>query len=100
MITYQTGQISRKSKWINKHTKHNVIDIDEDTKSESNATSEEVEQVSNEIKKKLTIMVNHKRMRSTPIDNSNSQLNMPTSNHDFRETNKDSSLFELFGKHN
>ena len=45
MITYQTGQISKKSKWINMHTKYNVIDLDEDTNTEGDATSEEIEQV-------------------------------------------------------
>ena len=52
MITYQMGQISNKSKWLNVHSKYNVIDIDEDTSSQkeyNGNSSSEQEEIANEI---------------------------------------------------
>ena len=51
MITYQTGQISNKSKWINKHCKYNIIDIDEETNSNpsSDSSDRKEEKIMNQV---------------------------------------------------
>ena len=65
MLTYQTS-ISKKSKWVNMHIKHNVIELDEDSKSDSPDTSEELEAMQSEIQEKLEKHIGQRRMTAEP----------------------------------